>query len=280
MALVSHTYGKGHVRVLRLFKSGDRHEVRELTVQVMMAGDFAAIFTDADNSKAVSTDTVKNVVNVVARENLSLDTEEFCAALARKMLDTYAQVAGVDITAHETRWLRMTVDGQPHDHAFTLDGNGKPFVQLSATRSATTMRSGVSNYTFMKTTASGWDRYAKDPYTTLKETRDRIAATSMEASWLWRGEPADYPKTNAVVLDTMLAVFASTYSESVQDSLYRMASAALEAVPEIASVSLACPNKHYIPINLDAFGLDNQNMVFLPTDEPHGQIECTVGRDA
>ena len=31
-------------------------------------------------------------------------------------------------------------------------------------------------------------------------------------------------------------------------------------------------------MNLSAFGLDNNNDVFLPTDEPHGQIECTVGR--
>jgi urate oxidase len=57
-----------------------------------------------------------------------------------------------------------------------------------------------------------------------------------------------------------------------------MASAALAAVPEVIDVSLAAPNKHYLLINLDPFKLDNNNQVFLPTDEPHGQIECTVGR--
>jgi urate oxidase len=73
-------------------------------------------------------------------------------------------------------------------------------------------------------------------------------------------------------------VFANTYSESVQDSLYRMGGAALAAVPQIIDVSMACPNKHYLLINLTPFQLDNKNQVFLPTDEPHGQIECTVGR--
>jgi urate oxidase len=57
-----------------------------------------------------------------------------------------------------------------------------------------------------------------------------------------------------------------------------MGSAALAAVPEVLNISLACPNKHYIPLNLTAFGLDNPNIAFLPTDEPHGQIECTVAR--
>ncbi|HMI17678.1 MAG TPA: urate oxidase, partial [Bradyrhizobium sp.] len=57
-----------------------------------------------------------------------------------------------------------------------------------------------------------------------------------------------------------------------------MGSAAIEAVPELENISIACPNKHYVPINLGPFGLDNSNRVFSATDEPHGQIECTVGR--
>jgi len=73
-------------------------------------------------------------------------------------------------------------------------------------------------------------------------------------------------------------VFANTYSESIQHSLYRMGGAALAAVPQISDVSMTCPNKHYLLINLTPFQLDNKNQVFLPTDEPHGQIECTVGR--
>ena len=58
----------------------------------------------------------------------------------------------------------------------------------------------------------------------------------------------------------------------------RGSEAALAAVPDILKVSLACPNKHYLLVNLAPFDLDNANQVFLPTDEPHGQIECTVGR--
>jgi urate oxidase len=49
-------------------------------------------------------------------------------------------------------------------------------------------------------------------------------------------------------------------------------------VPEISEISMACPNMHFILMNLTPFGLDNKNDVFLPTDEPYGQIECTVGR--
>ena len=279
MALVSNSYGKGRVRVLRLHKDGPHHEVRELNVEALMTGDFGRLFTDADNAKAVSTDTVKNLINIVARENPSLGTEAFCAAVCQRFLERYPQVEAVDITAHETKWVRYEKGGTPHPHAFVLDSNGRPFATLSASRAGTSVTSGLSGFTFMKTTESGWDKYEKDSYTTIKETRDRICATSMEALWVWAKQPADYAAANKLILDTMLDVFVSTYSESVQDSMYRMGMAALAAVPEIETVSMACPNKHYIPINLAAFDLTNDNMVFLPTDEPHGQIECTVGRD-
>ena len=40
----------------------------------------------------------------------------------------------------------------------------------------------------MKSTQSGWENYVKDPYTTIKETNDRMCATSMVASWKWSGK--------------------------------------------------------------------------------------------
>jgi urate oxidase len=276
--LIMNRYGKGRVRVMRIHRDGERHEVSQLNIKAMLDGDFSRTFTHADNSKTVSTDTIKNIVNIVARENTGLGTEEFCQALAKKYFDSYPQVSSVSITAHETRWNRLEIGGKPHPHSFTLDGNGKPFVELNATRQASTMSSGIDGFTFMKSTQSGWEKYVMDPYTTIKETNDRMCATSMVASWKWSGKPASYPATNAKILSTALEVFSTTYSHSVQDSLYRMGEAVLAVVPEISEISMACPNMHFIPMNLSAFGLDNNNDVFLPTDEPHGQIECTVGR--
>jgi len=279
MTLVRSTYGKARVRVMRVDRDTERHSVRELTVQAMLTGDFSRSYTHADNAMAVSTDTVKNVVNVVARENLALQNEPFCGVLAQRFLDLYKQVATVTVTAHETKWTRLEVGGTPHAHSFLLDSNGRPFVKLVAERGgAVAITSGLQAFTFMKTTASGWAGYEKDFYTTIPETDDRMCATAMDASWIWSAVPEDYAAANATLLTTMLDVFATTYSASVQDSLYRMGTAALAAVPEVREISMACPNKHYLLINLSKFGLDNDNRVLLPTDEPHGQIECVVAR--
>jgi len=278
MTLLQKTYGKSRVRVMRVHRQDDWHEVRELTVQAMLTGGFDSSFTHADNATSVSTDTVKNVVNVVARENMALGTELFCAAVAQRLLETYSAVDSATVSAHETKWSRLPVNGTPHPHSFLLDSNDKPFAKVVAARSGVTTESGVSGFTFMKSTQSGWEHYTKDRYTTIPETHDRLVATSMDASWRWQAAPASYEAANAKILETLLTVFATTYSHSVQDSLYRMGTAALESVPEIADISMACPNKHYLLLNLSPFGLDNANQVFVATDEPHGQIDCTVGR--
>lgn len=278
MTLIAATYGKARVRVMRLTREGDHHVPRELTLTVMMRGAFEAAWTGADNRACVATDSVKNIVNVVAAENLSLNAEDFAQAIAARFLDTYPQIAEVTVEAEETRWRRHPIDGTPHGHTFTLDGNGRGSVRLVARWDGSVLQSGLRGFTFMKTTQSGWADFVDDRYRTLPDATDRIAATAMDATWTWDAVPAGYEASNAAILDTLLAVFGGSYSASVQDSMYRMGEAALARVPEIAEIRFAMPNKHYIPINLAPFGLDNPGTVFLPTDEPHGQIEATVAR--
>ncbi|MEG9524999.1 MAG: urate oxidase, partial [Hyphomicrobiales bacterium] len=222
---------------------------------------------------------IKNIVNVTAARNLALDKEAFVAAVARVLLDTYPQIEMVAMEAEETRWLRHSIDGQPHGHTFTRDGNGVGFVALVADRAGSTLRSGLRGYTFMKTTQSGWAGFVADQYRTLPDTTDRIAATSMDATWTWSAVPAACETANARILATLLDVFGTTYSRGVQDSMYRMGEAALAAVQDIGEITFVMPNKHYIPVDLTAFSLDNPGTVFLPTDQPYGRIEATVSRD-
>jgi urate oxidase len=278
MALTASRYGKDRVRVMRLTRSGDHHVPRELTLSVLLTGRFDAAWTEGDNRACIATDSVKNIVNVTAARNLSLDAEGFAVAVAQVLLEIYPQVETVTIEAEETRWQRHAVDGVPHGHTFTRDGNGSGYVGLEATRSGSILRSGIRGYTFMKTTQSGWAGFVADGYRTLPDATDRIAATSMDATWTWSAAPADCEVANARILATLLTVFGTTYSRGVQDSMYRMGEAALATAPEVAEIAFVMPNKHYVPIDLKPFGLENPGTVFLPTDEPHGRIEATIGR--
>ncbi len=79
--------------------------------------------------------------------------------------------------------------------------------------------------------------------------------------------------------ETLVEAFALHDSKSVQHTLYAMAQAALKAVPEIVDVELAMPNKHCNLVDLSRFGQTNPNEIFVPTDEPYGNIVARIVRE-
>jgi urate oxidase len=278
MRLIHQNYGKARVRILKVFRAGHRHSVKELEVQVMLQGDFTAVYARGDNRLVVATDSIKNTVYVWAKQKLGGETEAFGELLARHFLKTYRHINRVEVTLREHAWNRISVRGKPHAHSFTEKDAAKPLAKIVATRKKTLVESGIEDLLIMKTTASGFENFLRDEFTTLPETDDRIFATKLKAVWQYGRRPKNYSATNAKILDAMLAAFAKNYSVSVQATLFQMGGAALKIAPEISRISIAMPNKHCLAINLSPFGLKNQNELFVPTDEPHGQIEAIVSR--
>jgi urate oxidase len=280
MKLVHHQYGKARVRVMKVTRDDERHSLKELEISVLLQGDFEASYTQADNRLVVPTDTMKNTVNVLAGQKLGPETEHFGIVVGRHFLDTYPQVATARVCLTERCWERLAVHGEPHPHSFNEKGPARPFAEVACSRQETTVQSGIQDLMILKTTRSGFEGYdTRDKFTTLPETKDRIFATQLRATWLYARAPASYSGANAQILDAMLAVFAGNYSPSVQVTLFEMGEAALKAVAEISRITLAMPNKHCLLINLAPFGRQNANELFVPTDEPHGQIEGTIARD-
>jgi len=278
MKLISHRYGKARVRVLKVSRHEERHELKEADVRVTLEGDFEPSFTRGDNSLVVPTDTLKNTVYALAKEKLGEEIEPFGVALANLLLERYPQVSQATVRLSERRWERLRVDGQPHAHSFVSSGRGRPFAVATCSRGAASVESGVEDLPLLKSAGSGFAGFVTDEMTTLPETRDRILATTLTAAWHFARTPANYAQPNRVALEAMLKIFATRYSPSVQATLFEMAQAALEAVPELDRVRLAMPNQHCLLVNLAPFDLENVNEIFVPTDEPHGQIEATVSR--
>lgn len=245
----------------------------------MLRGDFAGSFTAADNSLVVPTDTMKNTVNVLAQTELDEEIERFGSALGHHFLSKYPQVTECDVTLTQKVWNRMTVGGHPHAHSFIGSNSWRPWAQVVTTRSGVNVSGGVRDLLVLKSTGSAFRGYPRCEFTTLPETDDRIFSTLISATWDFATESCNYLSARERAIDSMMRVFAENFSPSVQVTLFQMGEAALGAVPEISRIHLALPNKHYLPVNFAPFGRTNQNEIFTPTDEPHGQIEATVERE-
>ena len=276
--LVANRYGKGRVRVLKILRDGATHRIKDLSVKLMLEGDLETSYTAGDNSKVVPTDTIKNTINALSQTHLSDEIERFGVALGQHFL-RFPQVHAVDVEILERDWQRLEVNGKPHSHSFKSGGDTRMFSRVMSDREGQKVQSGVRDLIILKSTGSGFEGYPRDEFTTLKETSDRILATSFSATWDFTKDPGDYRVANSAIMKAMLEVFAENYSPSAQTTLYQMGEAALGACPEVSHVDLAMPNKHCLLIDLSPFGLENKNEVFVPIDEPHGQIEGTVSRD-
>jgi urate oxidase len=284
--LIAHRYGKSRVRLMKILREGEVHTVKELTARVLLEGEFDRSYTHADNAQVVATDTMKNTLYVLAHQHLGYENEPFARQVAAHFLDRHAQVSGVHVELEERVWTRMQVSGaadppQPHPHGFIQSEVLRPFTRLRALRDAVPeQESGVRDLIVLKSTASGFAGFHRDELTTLPETEERILASAVRATWAWAPgrEPASYRAAQRAILDAMLVPFAARYSPSVQATLFEMGTAALEACPEIARITLTMPNLHCLPVDLARFGRTNQHEIFMPTDEPHGDIEATVSR--
>jgi urate oxidase len=277
--LTGHRYGKARVRVMKILRDGPLHILKDLEVAAYLKGDFESSYTSGDNSRVVPTDTIKNTINVFAQQHLGEEIERFAVILGEHFVTRYEQVQESEIQILERPWKRLTVNGEPHPHSFAAGSEARMFTSANCNEAAKTIRSGIRNLVILKSTGSGFENYPKDEFTTLPETADRILATSFSATWTFKDQPDHYGGANEAILGSMLKIFANSYSPSAQTTLFQMGEAALGACPEISKLDLAMPNKHCLLINLAPFGLENKNEVFVPTDEPHGDITASVMRD-
>ena len=53
-------YGKSRVRLVKVDRRSERHELKDIQVAIQLEGDFEAVHA-GDNSKCLPTDTMKNV---------------------------------------------------------------------------------------------------------------------------------------------------------------------------------------------------------------------------
>ena len=272
-------YGKAETHVVRVTKKGDLHDIKDMTVSVMLAGDFADTHLEGDNSKVVPTDSQKNAVFALAKESPIGEIEDFALRLARQLVRDHASVRRARVSIAEQPWTRITAGGNPHPHAFERAGSEQRLTTVTCTRDAEWVVSGVTELTLLKTTGSEFWGYPKDRFTTLPETHDRVLATAVDARWRYGSTDLDWSASRAEARRQIVETFATKHSLSLQQTLFAMGEAVLEARPEIAEIRFAMPNKHHFVVDLQPFGLENDNEVFYASDRPYGLIEGTVTRD-
>ncbi len=272
-------YGKSRVRLLKLVREAEAHHVYDWTVEVLLRGDFGAAFTDGDNSRLLPTDTMKNTVYSLARTSEARTMEVFAKEVAEFLVRRNPQVSSAGVSVEGALWKRLSVAGVPHPTAFMHGSEERQMTTVEQRREqAPVITSGLRDMVILKTANSGFAGFLRDELTTLPDTEDRLLGTAMSARWTYLNHEVEFDQARDAIREAMLRVFAEHHSRSVQETLFAMGEAALDACRAIDAIDVSMPNRHALPVDLSRFGQDNPNQIFVPTEEPHGSIEARVLR--
>jgi urate oxidase len=275
--LVHNAYGKSRVRLTKVQRHPNRHDLFEWSVDVRLTGDFSAAYTAGDNRQVIATDTMKNVVYALAADTTLNSPEAFAIVLSNHFLNSRAQIESATVSIRVEPWHRIEVDARPRSYAFVGGGTEHRTCTVEQTRQRRAITAGAADVVLLKTTDSAFRGFDRDEFTTLPDTDDRIFATSLTAEWRYVAD-ADWDVDYSNIRWALLATFADHTSLGVQHTLYAMCEAALAACPAVEEITLTMPNRHRLLVNLAPFGRENPNAVFVATDEPHGVITGTLRR--
>jgi len=281
MAIIlgDHQYGKAESRLVRIYRDSPRHEIRDLNVSTALRGPFEAAYLTGDQSKVLPTDTQKNTAYAFAKSRGIETIEDFGLDLARHFVADIDPVEGARIEIEEFAWQRAVVDGAEHDHTWLRTGQEVRTAAITVDGTGEYVIGGLKDLVLLKSTGSEFAGFLTDEFTTLPETHDRVMATALDAKWRFDGTDVAWDEVYADIKRLLVKEFATLQSLALQQTLWHMGTAVLEAHPEIAELRLKAPNKHHFDYDLERFGIENNNEVFIAADRPYGLIEATITRD-
>ncbi|MFJ2739765.1 factor-independent urate hydroxylase [Streptomyces sp. NPDC087440] len=285
-------YGKAENRVVKITRDGDTHHIKDLNVSVALSGDMSDVHLSGSNANVLPTDTTKNTVYAFAKEYGIESAEQFGIHLARHFVNSQEPIKKARIRIEEYAWERIAtsdnnskfIGSDEVNHSFARKGQELRITQITYDGENWEIISGLKDLTVMNSTNSEFWGYVKDKYTTLKEAYDRILCTDVSAAWRynWTSDDQRMPnweKSYDQAKKHILQAFAETYSLSLQQTLYQMGSRVINSRSEIDEIRFSLPNNHHFLVDLEPFGLKNDNEVYFAADRPYGLIEATILRD-
>lgn len=271
-------YGESAIRVLRLTRRGDRHELRDLIVDVEFDGDFEDSHTRGENARILPADTMRNTVYALARDNAGGDVEKFAVALASHFYAEVADLREVRIKVAEEPWAGVPIGGRPHGSAFMRTTGARRVAEVRRSAEGLTVEAGIDRLSLVKTSHTAFEGFMRDRFTTLPESADGLMIAELDARWRYGWPEVPYATQWQQVRQVLLETFAEHDSRSLQHTLFALAQSVLEQCPPVARIRLRLDSVQPMLVDLSPFSMENRE-VFARRDGGRTLVEGVVGRD-
>lgn len=280
--LSDNSYGTSQVRLLKVSRRSDRHELKDLTVSVSVEGSFASAHTAGENAGMLDARTMENTVFALAKntppEIGEEQIEQFGQRLAEYFLDNNTQLSRVRVDVSETLWSRLPVGPRPHHYAFSGETGPRRTACIAVSRDGVSVESGFADLVLLRTVNETFEGFKEDPFACSPADSSGVFACRLRAAWLYGSADVPFALHYQGARQLLLEAFAEHHSHSSQHLLYTMGEALLSGYDEVAQVRLGLEQMRYSLVDLSRFGLDNRDEVFAPATAPCDRFEVTVRR--
>ena len=276
--LSSHSYGASNVRLLRITRRGDRHDLRDLVIGVNVEGEVADAFTKGDNELLLPADSLRNTVHAVARNEALAEIEHIAIALAEHFMQHQPQFTRVRIDVSEQPWARLPVGGRAQGQAFTTANSERRTAAVTSNGSVMSVVAGLDDFTIMKTAGAAFEGYLADQFTTVEAAPERVLAVTASARWTYLHEEVPFGVTWQAVRQLLTEAFVQQHSHSVEHTAHAMADIVLSSYAIVGEVTVRLRQRSLPLVELGKFGLDNPRVLFQPEEAPELTAEVTLSR--
>ena len=281
--LSDNSYGASHVRLLKVSRRSDRHELKDLTVSVSVEGDFRLTHMSGDNEGMLDARTMENAVFALAKDTPpeigEEQIEQFARRLAEYFLDGNAQLTRAAVDVSEAAWERLPVGPRPHHHAFGGEKGARRTARVSVWREGIAIESGFEDLVLLRTVSEAFGGFKLDPFAGGTGDAPGIFSGKLRATWLYREPDVPFALYYQGARQLLLEAFAEHEPHSPQHLLYTMGEAVLSGYDEVTEVRLELEQLRYSLADLTRFGLDNRNEVFCPLVSARDRFAVRVRRD-
>jgi len=275
----SSSYGVSRVRLLRIFRHGDRDDPRDLTIALRFDGDFTAAFRDGDAGGVLPSETVNNLVRRAACEVETANLEDLALVLCARVLEQHAAIGRVRIDVVEQPWARLDVSGKAQGQAFTPAGMERRTTAVTSNGKRTAVVSGIENLVVMRTAGFAPPRRAIDADQGRSDGLQPLLVVALSARWTYSTPDIAFAPYRLGARAAIVETVARHAARSLHHTLYAVGDVLLATYQEIVDVTLGAEERPYRPADLFQTGIENPDVVFVARDEPVALVEVTVTRD-
>lgn len=265
LVLAHSKFGESAIRLVRVLRKGSLQELRDLSVQLLLKGDFQRGFTEGEALPLGGEQAIAERVYALAHEHCSDQIEPFALILSQHVLRFFPKVSEAEVEIAERIWNRVSVSGRPHERAFTATGEQR-LTRVIRTAENATIEAGFAGLPILRVIPSD------------AETLDGLFSGTLTARWRYGWSDVPYALHWSQVRQVVLENFANHSAGSLHQLLHDMAQAALDQIPAISEMRFVLTVTRHHAADLSRSGMQNDGGLLVPEAGPLGVIEATVLR--